>query len=122
LISIFLQDILAPGFYNASTDMDRCGHPKESHLNKIVNEKLDQAVELLKEQGLDIWLTFVRETTLTPDPCLDIVAGLGVTWHSAFLISKTGERVAIVGRFDAENIHNIGGYTDVIAYDQSIRP
>jgi Xaa-Pro dipeptidase len=95
---------------------------KEQTLNKIVNEKLDQAIELLKEQGLDAWLTFVRETTLTPDPCLDMVAGLGVTWHSAFLISKTGERVAIVGRFDAENIHNIGGYSDVIAYDQSIRP
>ena len=74
---------------------------KESALNKIVNEKLDQAVEVLKEQGLDAWLTFVRETTLMPDPCLYMVAGLGVTWHSAFLIFKTGERVAMVGRFDA---------------------
>src|SRR5690348_8192475 len=84
---------------------------KESALNKIVNEKLDQATELLKEQGLDAWLTFVRETTLTPDPCLDMVAGLGVTWHSAFLVSRTGERIAVVGRFDAENIEHIGGYT-----------
>jgi Xaa-Pro aminopeptidase len=91
-------------------------------LNKIVNEKLDQAVELLKEQGLDSWLTFSRETTLTPDPCLEMVAGLGVTWHSAFLVSSKGERIAVVGRFDAENIKAIGGYTEVIPYDESIRP
>jgi Xaa-Pro dipeptidase len=102
--------------------MDHSGHKKETGMNKIVNEKLDQAVELLKEQGLDAWLTFVRETTLTPDPCLDMVAGLGVTWHSAFIVSRTGERIAVVGRFDAENIEHVGGYTEVIPYDQSIRP
>jgi Xaa-Pro aminopeptidase len=95
---------------------------EEPQVNKIVNEKLDQAGELLNEQGLDIWLTFARETTLTPDPCLEMVAGLGVTWHSAFLVSRTGERVAVVGRFDAENIRNIGGYSEVIPYDESIRP
>src|SRR6266516_3123496 len=90
--------------------------------NDIVNEKLDQATALLTEQNLDAWLTFVRETSLTKDPCLDLVAGVDVTWHSAFLISRTGERVAIVGRFDAENIHAIAGYTQVVPYDQSIRP
>ncbi|MEO8286493.1 MAG: Xaa-Pro peptidase family protein [Chloroflexota bacterium] len=91
-------------------------------MNKIVNEKLDQAVELLNEQDLDCWLTFARETTLTPDPCMDLVAGLGVTWHTAFLVSRSGERIAIVGRFDADNIRAIGGYTEVVPYDQSIRP
>ncbi len=88
----------------------------------IVNEKLNQAVGLLDEQRLDLWLTFVRETSLTTDPCLDLIAGLGMTWHSAFLVSRTGERAAIVGRFDAENVRAIGGYSQVIAYDQSIRP
>src|SRR4051812_38579502 len=90
--------------------------------NKIVTEKLDQAVALLKEQNLDVWLTFARETSLTKDPCLDLIAGMDVTWHSAFIVSRTGERIAIVGRFDAENVRNIGAYTQVISYDQSIRP
>jgi Xaa-Pro aminopeptidase len=89
---------------------------------KIVNEKLDQAVGLLEELDLDMWLTFARETSLTMDPCLDLVAGLDVTWHSAFIVSRNGERVAIVGRFDADNASAIGGYTRVIPYDQSIKP
>lgn len=90
--------------------------------DNIVREKLDQAVALLDEQGLDAWITFTRETSLTHDPCLDLVLGMGVTWHSAFIISRSGERIAIVGRFDAENVHATGGYTQVIPYDQSIRP
>jgi Xaa-Pro aminopeptidase len=37
-------------------------------------------------------------------------------------VSKTGERVAIVGRFDAENVQMTGGYSRVIPYDESIKP
>ena len=88
----------------------------------IVREKLDQAVGILNEQGLDMWVTFVRESSLTPDPCLDLIVGLDVTWHSAFIITRQGDRVAIVGRFDAENVSAIGGYTRVISYDHSIQP
>ena len=44
--------------------------------SEIVREKLDQAVGLLNEQNLDAWITFVRETSLTLDPCLDLVAGV----------------------------------------------
>lgn len=88
----------------------------------LVREKLDQAVAILNEQDLDLWLTFVRETSLTRDPALDLVAGLDLTWHSAFLVSRTGERLAIVGRFDAENLQALEAYTQVIPYDQSLRP
>lgn len=88
----------------------------------IINEKLTQATALLKEQNLEAWLVFVRETSLTRDPCLELVAGLDMTWHSAFLVHHSGERIAIVGRFDADNVRALGGYTEVIAYDQSIRP
>lgn len=90
--------------------------------DKIVVEKLEQAVRIMRELDIDLWITYARETTLTPDPCLDIIAGFEVTWHSAFLVSKSGERVAIVGRFDAENVWSTGGYTQVIPYDESIKP
>ena len=87
----------------------------------LVNEKLDQAVEILREQDVDLWLTFVRETSLTHDPCLDLIAGTYSAWTSAFLVSATGERIAIVGRFDAPSVEQIGGY-EVIGYDESVKP
>ena len=86
-----------------------------------MHEKLDQAVEILREQEIDLWLTFVRETSLTNDPSLDLIAGVYSAWQGAFLVSASGERVAIVGRFDAPSVEQTGAY-DVIAYDESIRP
>ena len=88
---------------------------------EIVREKLDQAAEVLEEKDIDLWLTFVRETSQVRDPCLDLLLGLGLTWQSALMISRGGERIAIVGRFDAENVERTGGYTTVVGYDQSVR-
>ena len=87
----------------------------------LVQEKLDQAVEILREQEIDLWLTFVRETMLTSDPCLDLIAGVYSAWTGAFIVSATGERIAIVGRFDAPSVEQVGGY-EVIGYDESIKP
>jgi Xaa-Pro aminopeptidase len=88
----------------------------------LVREKLDQTPAALEEHGVDLWLTLVRETLLTRDPCLDLVSGTYCAWQSAFLLSRSGERVAIVGRFDAPSIEGLGVYPEVISYDESIRP
>jgi Xaa-Pro aminopeptidase len=63
-----------------------------------------------------------RETLLTKDPCLDLIAGTYCAWQSAFLLAASGERLAIVGRFDAPNLRDIGAYRDVIGYDESLAP
>jgi Xaa-Pro aminopeptidase len=89
--------------------------------SSLVQEKLDQAVEILREQDVDLWLTYVRETSLTNDPCLELIAGTYSAWTGAFIVSASGERVAIVGRFDAPSVEQVGGY-DVIGYDESIKP
>jgi Xaa-Pro aminopeptidase len=88
----------------------------------LVREKVIQSVQILKEKDVDAWLTFVRETSQMQDPCMDLVVGVEVAWHSAFIITSKGDRIAIVGRFDRENIELTGAYQQVIGYDQSIRP
>jgi len=88
----------------------------------IVREKLDQAPAILAEHGIDVWLTLVRETLLTRDPSLDLVAGTYCAWQSAFLVSRSGERVAIVGRHDATSVEDLDAYDEVVPYDESIRP
>jgi len=87
----------------------------------LIREKLDQAAAILQEQQVDSWLTFVRETSLTPDPCLDLILGMDMVWQSAFIVTRTGERIAIVGHHDAENVKATGGYTTVKTYVQGIR-
>ena len=88
----------------------------------LVREKLDQAPAILEEHGIDLWLTLVHETLLTPDPCIDLIVGTYCTWQSAFLVSRSGERIAIVGRFDAPSVEQLGAYSEVVKYDESVRP
>src|SRR5262245_29364491 len=88
----------------------------------LVHEKLDQVPGILEEQGVDLWLTFVHETQVTPDPCMELIVGTHCTWQSAFLLTPSGERIAIVGRFDAPGLEAIGGYSEVLTYDESVRP
>lgn len=90
-------------------------------LNKqLIQEKVQQAIAILNELNIDVWLTFVRETMLTPDPAMDLLVGQGMTWQSAFLIARNGQTVAIVGHYDGENIRQLGAYSEVLTYHQGI--
>lgn len=91
-------------------------------MSSLVQEKVQQAIGILQELDIDLWLTFVRETSANPDPVLPLIYGLDLTWQSALLLSKTGERIAIVGRFDAEAASRTGIYDRIVLYDQSIQP
>ncbi|MFO7527073.1 MAG: Xaa-Pro peptidase family protein [Ignavibacteriaceae bacterium] len=88
---------------------------------EIIKEKTNQAVEILKEKNIDMWLTFVRESSVIPDPALDLVVGNSSTWQSAFMINKDGEKTAIVGSMEEENFVKSGVYENIIGYLKSIR-
>lgn len=90
-------------------------------MNTIVTEKVDQAVAILQELNVDCWLTFVRETTETGDPVLPLILGQAVTWQSAFILTRTGQRIAIVGKYEDEAVACTGAWPTIIPYVQSIR-
>jgi Xaa-Pro aminopeptidase len=86
----------------------------------VVQEKVAQAIDILNELDIDLWLTFVRETSLSPDPALDLILDVDLTWKSAILLGRSGQRIAIVGHFDAENVRNVDAYDEVIGYHEGI--
>jgi len=87
----------------------------------LIQEKANQAVEILKEQNIDLWLTFVRETSGVRDPVLDfLIGGHDLTWLSALIITKAGDKIAIVGNLEKEAIAQLGVFNEIIGYDTAI--
>ncbi len=92
-------------------------------MNTIVEQKSNQVIDILKEKGLDLWLTFVRETSAVEDPVLPLIYGeSSLTWQSALVFTARGEKIAIVGRFEVETAQNTGAFDRIIPYDESIQP
>lgn len=89
--------------------------------NLLLEEKIRQAISILKEKGIDLWLTFVRESQTIHDPALDLILGTSVTWQSAFMITVQGETRAIVGSLDTANVKSTELYETVEGYLDSIR-
>lgn len=91
-------------------------------MDKLVIDKTRQANKILAELEIDAWLTFVRETSAGGDPILPLIYGKDLTWQSVILLTKNGERIAIVGGFEEDTAKRIGAFTEVIPYHEAIKP
>ena len=87
----------------------------------LVQEKVNQAKEILKEFGIDCWITFVRESQINGDPILAFLVEADVTWHSAFIITSSGDTHAIVGQYDKKTVEDTGAYDEVVGFVEGIK-
>ncbi len=89
--------------------------------NDILKEKVTQAISILNEKDIDMWITFVRESAVLRDPVMEMIVGGNSTWQAAFVINKDGDTTAVVGSMEKENFVKAGLYKNVIGYLKSIR-
>ncbi len=82
----------------------------------LVKAKIEQAIGILNELDIDLWLIFCRESDMMADPSMALVVGHKVVWQSAFFIGKNGETAALVGNFDAADFERSGSYDIVQTY------
>jgi len=87
----------------------------------LVKDKITQASSVLAELGLDLWLIFVRETTMQADPTLAMVVGRECTWQSFFAFTPKGDAIALVGNLDIENFTRDDCFTEVRPYTTGVK-
>jgi len=87
----------------------------------MLHEKVKQAVGILNELNVDMWLSFVRESEASYDPCLNLILGTNITWQSAFIITRCGKTIAIVGSLDYERVRLTDLYDDIRKYVGSFK-
>ncbi len=88
---------------------------------EIILEKIEQAVKILNEKEIDMWMTYVRETGSMKDPMMDTIVGTNATWQSAFIITKSGNTYAIVGSLELANMKAVDTYKNIKGYLKSIK-
>lgn len=86
----------------------------------MISAKIVQAICILDELGIDAWMIFTRESAGVHDPCIDLVVGGNVTWASAFILTRKGERIAVLGSLDKAAHEMLGHYTEIVPYVQGI--
>jgi Xaa-Pro aminopeptidase len=87
----------------------------------LIQEKANQAIEILKEQNVDMWLTFVRETSGVRDPVLDFLIGSNdLTWQSALIFTRKGGKLAIIGNLEKDAVQQLGVFNEILGYDTAI--
>ena len=87
----------------------------------LIKEKVDQAIGILGEYETDCWITFVRESGIMRDPMMDYLCQADMTWHSAFIITRSGETQAIVGQMETRTVEEMGVYGKVTGYVEGIK-
>lgn len=84
----------------------------------ILAEKLAQAAEVLDQKAIDLWLTYVQETSSGAERAFAYISPGHLTWESLVAVTRGGQRFLVCGRFDQQVFEQSGLYDEVITYVQ----
>ena len=90
-------------------------------LNGLVPEKVEQAIDILKELDIDVWLTFTQKMGDTGgDPVYPIIFGQRDLGSGILLLTRSGERIALVGGLDTAIPSATGVWNRVIDFESNL--
>jgi len=81
---------------------------------EFLRRKLLFVQDTMKEQGIDMWITFSREGN--EDPLAQYLRFSDLTWRSASIIEQNGRRTAILGSLECETLRQQKFYDEIIGY------
>lgn len=88
---------------------------------EVITRKHAQAAQTLRSAGIDLWVTFVQETSSNAERVFSYLSPAHLTWESAILISPDGQCRLICGQMDHADFQASGLFTEVITYVQDFK-
>ena len=85
---------------------------------EIVEQKLQQAAAVLPSLGVDLWVTFVQETSSGAERVFSYISPGHFTWDSVILVTPEGRPTVICGRLDQQDFEESGLFEEVITFVQ----
>lgn len=80
-------------------------------------QKMQQAAQYLRQEGIDLWLLFASEGS---DPAVKLLTGLKTVGRTCFLITKEGRKLALCSIIDAQESQDSGIFDEVIPYNNDL--
>ncbi len=88
---------------------------------ELMEAKVAQAIEIMGEVDIDVWLTFAQEMGDGGDPVYPIIFGERDLGDGLLLLSRDGRRIAIVGGLDAAIPAATPTWNEIDVYKGSFR-
>jgi len=83
----------------------------------LQREKVLQAVEILKKEKIDMWMTIARESMMNSDPVIPLISTSEFGGMTAAIICSDGTNILIANHLDAGGHKLSQVYDEVIQYD-----
>ncbi|MDD5564552.1 MAG: M24 family metallopeptidase [Thermoanaerobaculaceae bacterium] len=89
--------------------------------NEIIAEKHAQAAVKVRELGVDLWITYVQETSAGAERAFAYISPGNFTWESVVLVTPAGKPSVICGRLDQQVFEESGLFREVTTFVQDFR-
>ncbi len=89
--------------------------------NEIIAEKHAQAAGKVRELGVDLWITYVQETSAGAERAFAYISPGNFTWESAVLVTPAGKPSVICGRLDQQVFEESGLFREVTTFVQDFK-
>lgn len=88
---------------------------------EIIAQKHAQAVRKVRELDVDLWITYVQETSAGAERAFAYISPGNFTWESAVLITPQGKPSVICGRLDQQAFEDSGLFREVTTFVQDFK-
>ena len=89
--------------------------------SEIIAQKHAQAAAKVRELGVDLWVTFVQETSAGAERAFAYISPGNLTWESAILVTGEGKPTLICGKFDQQVFEASGLFREVVTFVQDFK-